>query len=71
MHHWGSEAIDLSRVGFAFDALPGGSISLSNLVPVQQVARVLKEPWEEVVSDRQFFSASLLEINQEVSSPFP
>ena len=64
MHHRGAEGVDFTSVGLPLDKLPGCQVSLPDMKPVKEIARVLNQPWVEVVMDLQLFPASVLEIQE-------
>ena len=49
MHDGGAEWVDLTRVGFAGEVLICSLVPFANLIPIEKVARVLKEPRKEIV----------------------
>ena len=51
VHHGGPEVVDFPCVGFSGEILPRGVVPFADLEPIQQVAGVLQQPWEEGVMD--------------------
>ena len=65
MHDRGAELIDLARIGFSSEVLPRGLVSFSDLVAIQEIARMLNQPWEETVMDGQLLAAPLFQIDEQ------
>ena len=67
VHDWGSEGVDLARVGLPGEVLPGCLVAFADLEAIQKVARMFNQLWEETDVDREFFAASLFQVNEQSS----
>ena len=67
MHNGGAEWVDFARVGLAGEVLVGSLVSFADLITIEKVARVLKEPREERVMYGEIFTAPLLQVKEQSS----